>query len=211
MGGSVNPTSKNSNAADYPKERQCTAKAKSTGNRCTRTAIRGGTVCPVHGGSSTRVKNAAKRRQTLYEAQADAAATLAHIGVEPIADPITELGKVAREILALKDSLAQRVNALENITDVNDFGAENVRAVVDLYNAALDRSIRVLDALGKHDLETRKVQIEERTAALFQWILAGVLTDLNLTPQQQTRAPALINEWVQKSMEGVEARELPRL
>lgn len=204
-------TSKSTKTTEHPKEWQCTAKAKSTGNRCTRKAIRGGTVCPVHGGSSPNVKKAAQRRLTLQKAQADAASTLAHLGITPITDPITELGKVAREILALKDSLAARVNALDDITDTNSFGVENVRAVVDLYNTALDRSVRVLDSLGKHDLETRRVQIEERTAAMFQWILAGVLNDLNLTPHQQTRAPHLINEWVQKSLEGVEARELPQL
>lgn len=208
---SAQPTSWNSAGAQDPKERQCTAKAKSTGKRCTRTAIRGGTVCPVHGGGSKKVKNAASRRHALQTAQADAVATLAHLGLDPIADPIDELGRVAREVLAMKDALASRVNALQTITDVNAFGAENVSVIVDLYNAALDRSIRVLDALGKHDLEARKVQIDARTAAMFQWIIAGVLTDLRLPAERQTEAYELVNVWVERSLGGVEAHELPAL
>lgn len=41
---------------------RCTSKAKSTGGPCTRWAILGGFVCPVHGGSTPVVKEAAKNR-----------------------------------------------------------------------------------------------------------------------------------------------------
>lgn len=43
-------------------DRQCTAKAKSTGKRCEQSAIRGGTVCWKHGGAAPQVKAAAERR-----------------------------------------------------------------------------------------------------------------------------------------------------
>lgn len=42
--------------------RQCTAKAKGTGNRCGKYAIPGGTVCKNHGGAASQVKNKAKLR-----------------------------------------------------------------------------------------------------------------------------------------------------
>lgn len=42
--------------------RQCTAKAKKTGNRCKRAPIPGGTVCVMHGGAAPQVRNAATRR-----------------------------------------------------------------------------------------------------------------------------------------------------
>lgn len=41
---------------------QCTATAKSTGERCKRDAIKGGNVCPVHGGSAKQVKEKAQER-----------------------------------------------------------------------------------------------------------------------------------------------------
>lgn len=40
----------------------CTAKSSQSGKPCKRHAIAGGTVCPTHGGSAPRVKEAAKRR-----------------------------------------------------------------------------------------------------------------------------------------------------
>ena len=54
--------------------RQCTAKAKGTGERCRRPPIRGGTVCEKHGGSAPQVKRSARRR--LLEMAEPAAAAL---------------------------------------------------------------------------------------------------------------------------------------
>ena len=45
---------------------QCTATSKRSGERCRRMAIRGGTVCPMHGGSAPAVKESA--RQRIFEA-----------------------------------------------------------------------------------------------------------------------------------------------
>lgn len=41
---------------------QCTATAKSTGERCKRSAIPGGDVCTIHGGSATQVQQKAQER-----------------------------------------------------------------------------------------------------------------------------------------------------
>jgi hypothetical protein len=41
---------------------QCSARAKSTGERCRCSAIRGGTVCHKHGGSAPQVKRKARER-----------------------------------------------------------------------------------------------------------------------------------------------------
>jgi len=45
-----------------PITRQCTARSSQTGKRCRRHAIKGGTVCATHGGSSPSVKNRARLR-----------------------------------------------------------------------------------------------------------------------------------------------------
>ena len=42
--------------------RQCTATAKSTGERCQRAAIKGGDVCHVHGGAASQVQEKAQER-----------------------------------------------------------------------------------------------------------------------------------------------------
>ena len=43
-------------------KRQCTATAKSTGERCQRPAIKGGTVCYQHGGAASQVQKKAQER-----------------------------------------------------------------------------------------------------------------------------------------------------
>jgi len=43
-------------------DNQCTATAKSTGERCQRPAIKGGTVCYQHGGAAPQVKKKAQER-----------------------------------------------------------------------------------------------------------------------------------------------------
>jgi uncharacterized Zn finger protein (UPF0148 family) len=43
-------------------DNQCTATAKSTGERCQRAAVKGATVCPVHGGMAEQVQEKAQER-----------------------------------------------------------------------------------------------------------------------------------------------------
>ena len=45
--------------------RQCTAKSKRSGERCRRAAIRGGSVCMMHGGKSPQVLATARQRLAL--------------------------------------------------------------------------------------------------------------------------------------------------
>lgn len=75
--GSVNP------------ERRCTAKANRTGERCRRAAIKGGTVCTVHGGNLPQVRKKAKER--LLELVEPALASLQKVLTDPAADDATKV------------------------------------------------------------------------------------------------------------------------
>lgn len=190
-----------------PMERRCTAKNRQ-GERCRKYAIRGGTVCTSHGGRSPAVKAAAARNEALRRAEADARAVLAHEGMEPLGDPVLEMSKVAREIVAMKNALAARVNALASPT--YDFmGQERTRAELELYNAALDRTVRVLDLLGKHDLEQRRIAMTENDARLVHWVLVGFLRDLALDFEREQQARALMRQWMSRLVEAVSTGELP--
>lgn len=189
-------------------DRQCTARSKQSGNRCKRAAIRGGTVCSIHGGKNPRVQAAARSREALREAQADAAAVLAHKGIQGVDDPILELSKLANEAIALKDALAARVNALSDVT-YNAMGTEKARAELELFERALDRAGRMLEALGRHDLEARRVKVAEDQAALFRWVLTSLMLELTLTADQQEQALTVVDRLVRESMEGVERDQLP--
>lgn len=190
-------------------DRQCSARSKRSGERCKRAAIRGGKVCSFHGGKVPSVKAAAARRVALKEAEADARAVLGWKAADPVRDPVLELAKVAAEIGALKDALSQRVNALSSPTSVDAMGVERVRVEVDLYGQALDRTVKVLDLLGKHDLEVRRVKLAEQDARVIAWILQGFLVDLALPDEARADAEDTMRRWVTKAAEVVNVDELP--
>jgi len=60
-----------------PNTPRCTAKSKTSGNRCMRPTIPGGTVCRYHGGNTPVVRQRARER--LLEAADPAAARLGEI------------------------------------------------------------------------------------------------------------------------------------
>ncbi|MYM20999.1 hypothetical protein GSY69_13805 [Brevibacterium sp. 5221] len=122
--------------ANYPTERRCTATNRK-GQQCGKYAIRGGSVCTAHGGRTPAVKRKAQQTLAVAQARADAAAALAHEGLKPVGDPVIELGKAAREIVAMKDALAARVNALTDPTYAA-MGEEKPRVELALYERALD-------------------------------------------------------------------------
>ena len=64
--------------------RRCIAKANRTGERCRAAAIKGGTVCRIHGGGAPQVKKAAKER--LLELVEPALAELRKIVMNPKTD-----------------------------------------------------------------------------------------------------------------------------
>jgi hypothetical protein len=95
-----------------PAARQCTKKSKQSGQRCRRWAAPGQDCCVMHGANSPGARAKAERRIHTEQALAEAQAVLAHEGITAIGNPLDEMGKVAAEVIALKDALARRVNAL---------------------------------------------------------------------------------------------------
>lgn len=183
---------------------RCNARTRSGGN-CRRWPLAGGTRCKLHGGASPRAKAAAKRRLV----EADARAALAYEGIEPIDDPIVELGRLAQEVTGMKSALAQRVAALDSPVFTDAFGSEQVHAEIRLYNESLDRCIKILDLLGKHDLDARLVRVQEDQGRLFQYLVAGIVSELALTREQTAQVPEVMGRWLRKTAEGVRSNELP--
>lgn len=88
---------------------QCTATANRTGQRCAMAAMKGGTVCRVHGGRAPQVKRAAKRR--LSEAEAHEAARLGLVKGSRVEDPFATLQELTSETNAIRKSLAGKMAA----------------------------------------------------------------------------------------------------
>lgn len=111
-------------------KRQCTAKSQTTGNRCTKAPIKGGTVCATHGGSAPQVRRKATLR--LLELVDPAIGTLAREMVQ--ADKSADRQRAANSILdragmprtatvidgeSAKALLVERINALRGEADID--------------------------------------------------------------------------------------------
>lgn len=160
---------------------QCKAHSKRTGAQCQRPAMHGQKVCYQHGGAAPQNRKKGERVFAQYQAKAHTARLmhdLAYTAETGVKDPLDALERLAVEIMANKDALGSMVNTLEGqIETSNNFGEEKIRGVLEMYNAALDRTMKVLDALLKHDIEGKKVKImqgqAEAVAALVMRVLIG--------------------------------------
>lgn len=99
-------------AGKNPKARLCSARAKSTGKKCTRPAIPGGSVCRFHGGAAPQVKRAAENRLRKY--------------VEEMVDPDRVLAEIARVAMSDPTALYDRMGKLRPMTE----WTEEARAAV---------------------------------------------------------------------------------
>lgn len=148
----------------------------------------------MHGGSSPQAKRRAAERIAAREVEADLASVLAHEGLAAVGDPFEELGRLASESIAFKDALAGRVNALREQVRYRADGAgtEQLRAEVVLYERAMDRTGRFLDALVRNGFEERRVQLTESQGALLAGAIRQILARLMLTAEQQALVSTVV-------------------
>lgn len=92
-------------AESKPVARQCTAVSNSTGKRCKHSAIHGGTVCRVHGGSAPQVKAKAERRLAEADAQARARILFIRKNLGEADTPFAMLESLIQETWAVKNLL----------------------------------------------------------------------------------------------------------
>jgi hypothetical protein len=163
---------------------RCGRKSRSTGEPCTQPAGPAGAPCRFHGGAAPQVKAAAARR-TL---DADVRRVLADMDVSVIADPLTELGKLAGQVVAYKDALARLVNDLGSIRYEDAKGAEQLRAEVAVFNVALGECRQVLVSMARLDIDRRLAAIEETKARAVVAAIDAALSHAGITGPTATEA-----------------------
>lgn len=172
----------------------CHAMTKSTGNNCLRRPVPGAEVCVMHGGKAPRVQAHAKAVLATRKLEASAAEILAHEGVEAVEDPLGDLGKLASSSQALTDALGKRVNALNDLEHFDLKETPSIKAEVQMYERAMDRTARLLDSLVKHGYSERQIQIQETEALLVAGVIRRVVAGLGLSQEQQTKAQKALAE-----------------
>lgn len=182
---------------EHPKSTKpkCKAKAKQTQKRCGNYPLPGMEVCGMHGGKAPQAKEAAARRLAHQRITAAAEAVLAHEGITAVEDPLDELGKLASASRAMMLALGARVNSLEEL-EHSGTGTYSpmLKAEVQLYERAMDRTHRLLDSLVKHGYVERQVTIAENEAMLVAGVIRRVVAGLGLTATQQEQAQTLLAE-----------------
>lgn len=151
--------------------------------------MRGAPVCVAHGGASKQVKHAAKRRLAIAKADAK----LRELEYEPVADPVSELADVAGQAKALMEWAGARVAELQNaLTYTDGHDVDQLRAEVGVYERAIDRTAKLVEACARLGLDERRVALEEGQAELAVAALRLALERAGLAePVRQ----AVIDAW----------------
>lgn len=191
------PTKKETNQQEILEETQCRGTNK-RGERCKRAPVKGASVCSKHGGNTPQVRAAATRRVSAAKIKAQAEARLAHVGVEPVKDPLEELGKLASSSYSMMNALGARVNALEDISTYNYEGTEQLAVEVELYERAIDRTHKLFNSLIKAGFNEREIKLQEQEALVVFSILEKVLAEIGLRPKQEREARLLLAQEFRK-------------
>jgi len=151
------------------------------GKPCGKHPIRGGDVCRTHGGAAGHVRAAATRRLAAAEADRELRKAIDQVDVIDITDPVVAFQAITAEALALKDYFAERVADLnDQLRFTDDKGAEHLDARVALYERALDRVAKFLEAWIRLDMDERLVRIQERQAVFVADAITAALAELGV-------------------------------
>lgn len=151
---------------------------------CEGWAVNGSKVCSAHGGRAPQVK--AKAAERLVEQQIRR--ELARLDVAPVDDYLSQMALIAGQVIAWKDALAEKVNALTSLRYEAETGGEQLRAEVALWERALDRCERFLTAMARMNIEERMTKVTEKQAAMVQDALALTFREMGLPAEQQRDA-----------------------
>lgn len=84
-----------------------------------------------------------------------------------------------------KDQLTQRVNTLgDNLAHYDAKNSETVKVEIDIYLKIIDKLTKTLDIALKHDIEGKKVAIEQAKADLVAGLIIRTLIHAGLAGEQ---------------------------
>lgn len=169
--------------------RKCAKKTRS-GKPCNRWAIKGGKVCPMHGGSAPQVKAAAARRLAIVKVQEYM--TNQNDGL-PLVDPLKGLLRQIQLSARMVEILTSLVNDLEvgeegrtfhplenRLVVANHQGDMRQHVFVQMYGEWSDRHARHCKMALDAGVAERQVQIAEEQGQLIVRLLAASIDDPDL-------------------------------
>ena len=170
---------------------KCTAVSRRTGKPCGSYAVKGTVVCRKHGGSAPQIKKAAKLNYARYvvkeKVRREVGALAVDVPIESrVTDPLIELQRLTTEAIHFKDVLGKMVNELKDIERITTDGNVQIRAAVQLYGEAMDRTAKFLDMAMKHDIAGKIVQIEAAKVSAVSAAISRALASAGLSSEQES-------------------------
>lgn len=163
-------------------DRQCTAKSSTTGERCERAPIKGGTVCTTHGGKSPIVAAHAKvRAEVLAWGLGDVCADPGEVLLRLVTQSAARAQRYAAELEQMVTDSPSLRDAL--VGDAwGEFGkvGEYVRGLTRLEAEERDRCAGFAAKAIAAGLAERQVRLAERQGALLVAVIQAILGDFGL-------------------------------
>ena len=188
---------------------RCSAKRRN-GEGCGAWAVKGATVCRMHGGSSPQARAAAARR-VQEEKAAKAVQRLAQpIETDPSQALLDLVSSAAGEVAywrARVDEIQDRdekrlTSGLTKITEGKDRGGVTTLRTVEtiaaieyrMWTAAQDRLAQYATAALRAGVEERRVRIAEDQGALVAQVIRRILDRLDLSEWQAEMVGSIVPE-----------------
>ena len=102
-----------------------------------------------------------------------------------VTDPLIELQRLTTEAIHFKDVLGKMVNELKDIERITTDGNVQIRAAVQLYGEAMDRTAKFLDMAMKHDIAGKIVHIEAAKVSAISAAISRALASAGLSSEQE--------------------------
>lgn len=154
--------------------RRCTAFARTTGKRCGRRPIPGGTVCVMHGGATPAVRAAADRRRAEQQATA-----LLEVIWDPNAAPVTN---AVEALQALVGRLQHAANVLG--ARMESDGLDGAAAIA--WAKVLRELRQALVGMERLDLDNRVLELEQERASLVTSAFRAAIAVVELLPADRS-------------------------
>jgi hypothetical protein len=176
--------------------------SKRSGVRCRRDAIVGGTVCPMHGGSSPQVKAAAERRVADAAAQVVVRRFLDNPDAPPVADPVGSLLRLTGRLEAALDWAGGRVNELGDAVRYEGRGpgaGEQQRGELTLWVTLVKELRGALVDINRLGLEEKRVAIAGAEVVLIGGLFERMLSRLELSASQWELVRTVVPEELERA------------
>lgn len=143
---------------------RCSARARTApGGICHMQRMKRQKRCHMHGGKSPQAKERLARERVDEKLTAMAA----YYDKGPIQDPLSALKELAGEVVGWKDFMREKVAELDTLSYSTDYG-ETARAVVQLFERAMDRAGDFLFKIAKLNIDERLAAVSEQQAKMIE-------------------------------------------